>query len=61
MERNGQYTIVVNGKPFKESYKALWEPVFSPDSAKILIKGVQEDSDGEKYFRQVVPVTEIIG
>jgi hypothetical protein len=60
-EKNGQYTIVVNDKPFKESYKALWEPVFSPDSAKILIKGICKDSDGEKYFRQVVPVTEIIG
>ncbi len=60
-EKNGQYTIVVNGKPFKESYKALWEPVFSPDSEKILIKGICKNSDGEKYFRQVLPVTEIIG
>jgi hypothetical protein len=61
VEKNGRYTIVIDGKPLQESYHSLWNPVFSPDSEKILIKGITGDSDGRKYFRQVLPVTDIIG
>jgi hypothetical protein len=61
VERNGRYTIVIDGKPLKKSYEALWDPVFSPDSKKILIKGIEGDSEDGKYFRQVLPVTEITG
>ena len=60
-EKNGSYTIVIDGKPLKESYEALWNPVFSPDSEKILIKGIKSDPDGSKYFRQILPLTDITG
>jgi hypothetical protein len=60
-EKNGRYTLVIDGKPFKDSYKALGDPVFSPDSEKILIKGIEGDSDAGKYYRQVLPLTDITG
>ena len=61
VEKNGHYTIIIDGKPVKKRYDALWNPVFSPDAEKILIKGIEGDPDGGKYFRQVLPLTDITG
>jgi hypothetical protein len=45
----------------KKSYEALWEPVFSPDGESILIKAIERTHDNKEiYFREVVPVNQIL-
>jgi len=55
-EQDGKYCILMDGRIHNETYEALWDPVFSSDGEKILIRGVK---DGGKYYRHVLPVTEI--
>ena len=59
VEKDGAYQILVDGKPFKESYRALWDPSFSPDSEKLMIRGIESGSDAGAYCRQVLSVTDI--
>ena len=61
VEKNGSYHLLVDGKSVGEEFKALFNPVFSPDCQKILIKGVSGGPDEEKYYRQVLKVTDISG
>ena len=61
VEKNGRYTIVVNGRPLKDEFAAAWDPVFSPDSSKILIKAIETGNNENKYFRRVMPITDIAG
>ncbi|MDP3283178.1 MAG: WD40 repeat domain-containing protein, partial [Desulfobacterales bacterium] len=61
VEKNGRYTIVINGKPLKDEFGAAWDPVFSPDSGKILIRAIETGSNENKYFRHVMPITDIAG
>ena len=60
VEKNGRYTLLVDGKPLKEAYNQLWNPVFSPDSEKILLRAIEGEPGQEKYFRQVLALTDII-
>ena len=54
-EKNGTFFIVVDGKIGKKRYESLWNPVFSPDGEKLLIRCI----DRGKYYRRVIPLTEI--
>jgi len=47
--------IVVDGRIGKHSFDELWDPVFSPDGTKLLVRCVE---DG-KYYRRIVPVSGI--
>jgi hypothetical protein len=58
VEKNGHYRIVFDGKTHQASYSALWNPVFSPDGEKLMIRGIEKDSQGEKYYRHIIPVSE---
>jgi len=40
---------------WKKGLESLWNPVFSPDGEKIMIRAV----DKGKYYRRIVPVNEI--
>jgi hypothetical protein len=57
VEKKGRQTIVMNGKPWKRDFDQIWEPVFSPDGSKVLVRSI----DGGKYIRRVLPITEITG
>jgi Tol biopolymer transport system component len=61
IEKDGQFTVAVDGKPMKTQFKNVWNPVFSPDGEKILIRAIEGSGDKETYVRQVLPVTEILG
>jgi hypothetical protein len=54
-EKNGTFFIVIDGKIGKKKYESLWNPVFSPDGEKLLIRCI----DRGKYYRRVIPLTEI--
>ena len=38
------------------SCEQVWEPIFSPDGKRLLIRSMREG----KYYRQVIPVTGIV-
>jgi len=57
VEKNGRQTIVINGKPWKRECEEVWDPAFSPDGSKVLVRSIE----GGKYFRHVLPITEITG
>jgi len=46
---------VRDGKPGKDSFDALWNPIFSPDGKKILVRAIEKGI----YFRKVVSVDQI--
>jgi len=48
-EKEGKFFIILDGRAGKEIFDMLWDPVFSPDGEKILIRAV---SNG-KYIRKV--------
>lgn len=54
VERRGRQTVLVNGKPYKRDFEQVWEPIFSPDAAKVLIRA----RDGGKYLRIVADVAD---
>jgi hypothetical protein len=41
-ERNGRFTIVLDGKEYGESFERAWDPVFAPEGDKVLIRGIQD-------------------
>ena len=43
---------MIDGLPVKKGLEAAWDPIFSPDGKKILLRGIE---DG-KYFREVLPL-----
>ena len=45
----------------KEQFRNVWNPVFSPDGEKIMIRAIKSSGDKKTYVRQVLPVTEILG
>jgi hypothetical protein len=53
-EKNGKFFVVVDGRVAQNGFDNLWDPVFSPDGEKLLIRCIE---DG-KYYRRVVPVDE---
>jgi len=57
VEKDGCYTIVMNGRSWRRESEALWNVAFSPDGSKVLVCAVEEG----KYYRRVMPITEITG
>jgi len=57
VEKNGRYTVAIDGKAMKRDCQAVWDPIFSPDGTKVLVRSVE----GGRYIRRVLPVTEITG
>ncbi len=55
MEKNGKYTIAVNDKLWSKECEAAWDPVFSPDSGKILLRTIEDGT----YYRRIIPVSDI--
>jgi hypothetical protein len=55
VQKNGQYTIAVDDRLWSHQCDAVWNPVFSPDSQKILLKSLEDGS----YYRRVLPVTDL--
>ena len=60
MEKNGSYRIVMDGRPVSEEFKTLWDPVFSPDGEKLLIRGVGRGENADRYMRIVSPVSDLL-
>jgi hypothetical protein len=55
VQKNGQYTVAVDDRLWSHQCDAVWDPVFSPDSQKILLKSLEDGS----YYRRVIPVTDL--
>ena len=49
-KRNGSFTVVLDGKKFGEEFDRAWDPIFSPEGDKLLIRGMQD----EEFVRIVV-------
>ncbi|MBW2594227.1 MAG: PD40 domain-containing protein, partial [Deltaproteobacteria bacterium] len=60
-EKKGKFVLVVNGLILNQVNDCMWEPVFSPDGEKILLRAIQGEPGTGKYYRQVIPLTEITG
>jgi len=54
VERSGRYTIAVNDRLWPHDCDAAWNPVFSPDGTRLLLRTVE---NGE-YVRRLVPLSE---
>lgn len=61
VEKDGQFTVVVDGKPLKKNYAKVWDPVFSPDSQHILLRALEGSGSDTIYTRSVLPLNEILG
>jgi hypothetical protein len=61
VERDGRFHIAVDGVVFDTDYTHLWDPVFSPDGTKLLVRGIEGTGESAEYIRSVVPVSDIIG
>ena len=57
VEKAGRFTVVVDGKAYPESFDKCFDPAFSPDGSKVLIRAVA----GGKYHRIVAPVAAFTG
>jgi hypothetical protein len=44
---------VVDGIPLKIDLAAVWSPVFSPESDKIMVKGIGSGANESQYCRHV--------
>jgi hypothetical protein len=56
IERNGKYSIALNDRVWDQACDAIWDPVFSPEGDKILLRTLQ----GGVYKRSVLSVEGII-
>ena len=54
-DRGGRYFVAVDGKVRGAGFEKLWDPVFSPDGTKVMLRYVEEN----KYYRQVIPTDEL--
>ncbi|CAD7780591.1 MAG: hypothetical protein KIIPBIDF_01367 [Candidatus Methanoperedenaceae archaeon GB50] len=57
VERNHKYTWAINGKVWNKEFDAIWPPIFSPDGTKLLLRCIENG----KYYRRIIPVSEILG
>jgi Tol biopolymer transport system component len=57
VQRNGKYTVAVDDRLWSRDCDMAWDPVFSPDGDKLLLRTI----DGGTYFRRVMPVADITG
>jgi hypothetical protein len=56
VEKNGRFTILLNGRPIDMTFADAWQPVFSPDSRKLLVRAVLPQGQGGHYCRIVLNV-----
>jgi len=56
IKKNGKYSMAVNDALWDGSCEALWPPVFSHCSKKMLVRTIEKGI----YSRRVIPVNEII-
>ena len=56
VERNGKYSIAVNDRLWDQECDAVWDPVFSPQGDKVLLKTLQKGI----YIRRVISVEELL-
>ncbi len=52
VEKCGKYTIVLDGKIYPQEFSGLWDPIFSPESDKVLIRALE----GNLFKRIVAPL-----
>lgn len=57
VEKRGKYTIALDGKIFPQEFSELWDPIFNPESDKVLIKAL----DGHTFKRIVAPLKSFSG
>ena len=50
-----EYTIAVNDKLWNKECEATWNPVFSPDSTKVLLRTIENGT----YYRRIIPISDI--
>jgi len=55
IQKNGKYTLGVNGKIWKQTCDQVWDPVFSPDGGSILARFVEDGN----YVRRIIKTSEI--
>jgi len=55
VEKNGKYTIAMNDRLWQRECEDVWNPVFSSEGDKILIRSIEEGT----YYRRVIPITEL--
>ena len=56
VERDGKYSLMVNGKLWNKEFDSLWDPIFSPDGDSVLVRALE----GSRYVRRVVPLAEML-
>jgi hypothetical protein len=61
VEKDGQFTLVVDGTPLEKTYPKVWDPIFSPDSQHILLRALEGTGPEAVYTRSVLPLNEILG
>ncbi|MDO9631797.1 MAG: WD40 repeat domain-containing protein [Humidesulfovibrio sp.] len=44
VEKAGRQTLVVNGRVYPREFTKVWEPTFSPDGTKMLIRALDKDA-----------------
>jgi hypothetical protein len=55
VEHNGKFGVVLDDRMWSPRFDRLWDPVFSPDGENLLIRSIE----GEKFQRQIVPVSTV--
>jgi hypothetical protein len=56
IEKNGKYSIAVNDHLWDQECDAIWDPVFSPEGDRILLRTLKDGI----YSRHVISVKEIL-
>lgn len=52
VEKQGRQTIIIDGKPYAEDFDQVFNPIFSPDGTKVLIRALDKGA----FLRIVTPV-----
>ena len=59
VEKNGRFFIFIDGKPIKYDFEAAWNPAFSPEGDKLLVKGIGGENEGQ-YCRYVLKLSDLL-
>jgi hypothetical protein len=57
VQKKGKYTIVLNDRLWKERFDMIWDPTFSPDGSRLLLRLLENGI----YKRRIVPISTITG
>jgi len=55
VEEKGKHLILINGKPYDRIFDRAWQPTFSEDGSKVLIRAIENNS----YVRIIADVASI--